>query len=85
MTAIETRMADTDAPVRLKVIDKGTALVACNAFAAGETDLAIVGADIGDLSSARTIVVVTYAVAMLAVPPGSPIASIDDLKGKPWA
>jgi hypothetical protein len=32
MSAIAARMADTDSPVRLKVIDKGTALDAVNAF-----------------------------------------------------
>src|ERR1700747_59572 len=41
MSAIAARMADADVPVRLKVIDKGTALDAVNAFVAGETDLAI--------------------------------------------
>jgi TRAP transporter TAXI family solute receptor len=82
MSAIAARMADADAPVRLKVVDKGTALDAVNAFVSGETDLAIVRADIGDLSSARTVVVMTYAVALLAVPPGSNIDSMDGLKGK---
>jgi TRAP transporter TAXI family solute receptor len=82
MSAIAARMADTDSPVRLKVIDKGTALDAVNAFSAGDTDLAIIRADVGDLSAARTVVIMTYAVVLLAVPPGSTIDSMDGLKGK---
>jgi TRAP transporter TAXI family solute receptor len=82
LSAIAARMAASGSPVRLKVIDKPTARDAADAFAAGETDLAIARADIGDLSDARTVVVMTYAVALLAVPPGSPIDSIDALKGR---
>lgn len=82
MTAIETRMADTKAPVRLKVIDKGTALDAVNAFAAGETDAAVVRADVGDLSAARAIVIMAHLAVLLAVPPGSTIDTVDALKAK---
>jgi TRAP-type uncharacterized transport system substrate-binding protein len=49
MSAVAAQMASSGSPVRLKVIDKGTALDAVHAFAAGETDLAIARADIGDL------------------------------------
>ena len=82
MSAVATRMASIDAPVRLKVVDKGTALDAINAFAAGETDLAVARADIGELSAARTVVVMAHAVVLIAVPAGSSIDSMDGLKGK---
>jgi TRAP-type uncharacterized transport system substrate-binding protein len=82
MSAVAAEMAAKESPVRLKVVDKGTALDAVNAFAGGETDLAIVRADFGDLSAARTVVVLTYAVVLIAVPPGSTIDSMDGLKGK---
>ena len=82
LSAIATHMAAGGSPVRLKVVDKATAQDAAAAFAAGETDLAIVRADLGDLSDARTVVVMTYAVVLLAVPSGSPIDSVDALKGK---
>jgi TRAP transporter TAXI family solute receptor len=82
MLAVAAQMAAKESPVRLKVIDKGTALDAINAFAAGDTDLAIVRADVGDLSAARTVVVMTYAVVLIAVPPGSTIDSMNGLKGK---
>jgi TRAP transporter TAXI family solute receptor len=75
-------MAATEAPVRLKVVDKGTALDAVNAFAAGDTDLAIARADIGDLSAARTVVVMTHAVVLIAAPAGSGVDGVDGLKGK---
>ena len=82
MSAIAARMASAGAPVRLKVLDEGTVVEAANAFAAGETDLAIVRADVGDLSNAATVVVITHSVVLIVTPPGSTIAAIDDLKGK---
>jgi TRAP-type uncharacterized transport system substrate-binding protein len=80
--SIAARMAATESPVRLKVVDKGTALDAINAFAAGETDLAVARADLGDLSAARTVVLMTYEVVLIAVPQGSAIDGVDGLKGK---
>jgi TRAP-type uncharacterized transport system substrate-binding protein len=82
MSAVAVRMAETNAPVRLQVIDKGTAQGAIDAFAAGQTDMAVARADIGNLSSARTVVLISHAVALIAVPPGSSVDSIDGLKGK---
>jgi TRAP transporter TAXI family solute receptor len=82
MSAIAARLTSTGSPIRLKVFDKGTALDAVKAFSAGEVDLATARADIGDLSSARTVVIVANAVVLIVVPPGSSITSIDDLKGR---
>lgn len=82
MSAIATRLASTSAPVRLKVIDKGTAVEAVKAFSAGQADLAVARADLGDLSSAETVVVVTHGVVLIVAPPGSSITDIDGLKGK---
>jgi TRAP-type uncharacterized transport system substrate-binding protein len=53
MSAIASRLASTNAPVRLRVIDSGTALEAARTFAAGNADLAVVRGDVGDLSKAR--------------------------------
>ena len=52
------------------------------AFAKGEVDLAIVRPDLGDMSNARTVVLVTYGVLLTIALPGSKIESIDDFKGK---
>src|ERR1700687_1112213 len=49
MSAIASRLVATNAPVRLKVVDSGTALEAAKTFAAGKTDLAVVRGDVGDL------------------------------------
>jgi TRAP-type uncharacterized transport system substrate-binding protein len=81
MSAIASRLVSTNAPVRLKVIDSGTALEAAKAFAAGNVDLAVVRGDVGDLSQAQAVVVVSHVVVLIVVPPGSPIDSIDKLKG----
>ena len=82
MSAIASRLASDNAPVRLKVIDSGTALEAANMFSAGKADLAVVRGDAGDLSQAQAVVVVSHVVVLLIVPPGSTIDSIDRLKGR---
>ena len=68
--------------MRLNVVDSGTALDAAKTFSAGKTDLAVVRGDVGDLSQAQAVVVVSHLVALVVVPPGSPIDSIDKLKGR---
>jgi TRAP-type uncharacterized transport system substrate-binding protein len=82
MSALASRLVSTSAPVRLKVIDSGTALEAASAFSAGKADLAVVRGDAGDLSQAQAVVVVSHVVVLLIAPPGSPIDSIDKLKGR---
>jgi len=82
MSVVAARMATAESPVRLKVIDKGTPLDVVKAFAAGDTDLAVARADVGDLSAARTVVVMTYAVVLIAVPQSGAIESVEGLKGK---
>jgi TRAP-type uncharacterized transport system substrate-binding protein len=82
MAALASRMSSSDAGVRLKVLDKGTAWEAAKAFSAGDVDLAVVRADVGDLSAAQTVAVVTCGVVLIVVPPGISISDMDDLKGK---
>ena len=82
MSAIAARMASTNAPVRLKVVEKATAPEAAKEFAAGKVDLAIARADTVDLSIARTVLTVTHGVVLIVVPPASPIEDMDGLKGK---
>src|SRR6266436_2297789 len=82
MSAIASQLVSTNAPVRLKVIDSGTALEAANAFSAGKADLAVVRGDVGDLSQAQAVVVVSHVVVLIVAPPGSTIDSIDKLKGR---
>src|SRR6267142_5015765 len=47
MSAIASRLVSTNAPVRLKVVDSGTALGAAKAFSDGKADLAVVRGDVG--------------------------------------
>jgi TRAP-type uncharacterized transport system substrate-binding protein len=81
MSAIASRLVSTNAPVRLKVIDSGTALEAAKIFAAGNVDLAVVRGDVGDLSQAQAVVVVSHVVVLIIVPPDSTIDSMTKLKG----
>jgi TRAP-type uncharacterized transport system substrate-binding protein len=81
MSAIASRLVSTNAAVRLKVIDSGTALEAAKAFSAKNVDLAVVRGDVGDLSQAQAVVVVSHMVALILAPPGSTIDSISKLKG----
>jgi TRAP-type uncharacterized transport system substrate-binding protein len=60
MSAIASRLAKNNASIRLKIVESGTALEAAKTFAADKVDLAIVRADAGDLSAARTVVLVTH-------------------------
>jgi TRAP transporter TAXI family solute receptor len=82
MSAIAARLASTRSQIRLKVLDKGSTLDASKAFASGQADLAIIRSDVGDLSSARTVVLLTHAVVMIVVPPGRDIDDVAGLKGK---
>ena len=50
MSAIASKLVAINAPVRLTVIDTGTALAAGKTFAEGKSDLAVVRGDVGDLS-----------------------------------
>jgi len=82
MSAIAGEFVSTNAPVRLKVIDSGTALEAADAFSAGKVDLAVVRGDVGDLSQAQAVVVVSHMVVLIIAPPGSSIGGIGNLKGR---
>jgi TRAP-type uncharacterized transport system substrate-binding protein len=80
MSAIASRLASTNAPVRLTVLEKNSALEAADAFSSGKADLAVVRGDVGDLSKAQAVLVVAHAVALIVAPPGSSITDIAGLK-----
>jgi TRAP-type uncharacterized transport system substrate-binding protein len=73
-------LARTGSPVRIRIENTGSVLDAAKAFAAGKADLAVVRADVGDLSQARTVAVTAEGVVMLVAPPGSNITSIAKLR-----
>jgi TRAP-type uncharacterized transport system substrate-binding protein len=82
MSAIASKLVSINAPVRLTVIDSGTVLAAGKTFAAGKADLAVVRGDVGDLSQAQAVVVVSHVVALVIAPPDSPIDGISKLKNR---
>jgi TRAP-type uncharacterized transport system substrate-binding protein len=82
MSAIAGELVSINASVRLKIIDTGTALEAAKQFAAGNVDLAVVRGDVGDLSQAQAVVVLSHVVALIVAPPGSNIDSVEKLKGR---
>src|SRR5204862_7618126 len=65
MSAIASQLVSTNAPVRLKVIDSGTALEAANAFSAGRVDLGVVRGDVGDRPKAQPVAVGSGAAVLL--------------------
>jgi TRAP-type uncharacterized transport system substrate-binding protein len=73
-------LATTDSPIRLRVETVGNVLDAAKAFASGKADLAVVRADVGDLSQARAVAVMAEGVVMIVAPPGSNITSIAKLR-----
>jgi len=78
--ALASRLAETKAPVRLKIVQTANAIESASAFSEGKTDLAVVRGDVGDLSHAQAVVILTEAVALLVTPPGSPITDMAGLK-----
>lgn len=80
--AIAARIAASKAVVRLNIVDKGTSLAATQAFSKGEVDLAIVRPDLGDMSNARTVVLVNHSVLFPIALAGVKAEGIEDLKGK---
>ena len=80
VSALASRLAATNAKARLKVVEAAGPLDAANQFSSGKTDLAVVRGDVGDLSQAQAVVVLTHAVLLLVAPPGSPITDMAGLK-----
>jgi TRAP-type uncharacterized transport system substrate-binding protein len=80
-SVIAGHLATTNAPIRFKVENVGSVLDAANVLAAGNADLAVIRADVGDFSQARSVAVMGQGVVMIVAPPGSSITSIERLKG----
>src|SRR5882757_533413 len=75
------RLEATKSDVRLRIVPTDSVLDSAKIFAAGKTDLAIVRADVGNLSQARSVVLVTKSVLMILALPGSQVSSIEKMKG----
>lgn len=79
---IASHFATRKSPIRLDFETFGNAVDAGKAFSSGKVDLAVVRADVGDLSEARAVAVMAKAVVMLIAPPGSKITSVEGLRGR---
>jgi len=75
------RLDAAKSAVRIDVVPTDNVLDSAKLFAAGKADLAIVRADVGDLSQARSVVLVNKSVLMLLALPGPALTSIEKLKG----
>jgi ABC-type nitrate/sulfonate/bicarbonate transport system substrate-binding protein len=75
------RLDAAKSALRVKVVPTGSVLDSAKLFAAGKTDLAIVRADVGDLSQARSVALVNKSVLMILALPGSMLTRIEKLKG----
>ncbi|MCP4615713.1 MAG: C4-dicarboxylate ABC transporter substrate-binding protein [Bradyrhizobium sp.] len=80
VSALASKLAQQKAPVRLSVVEIGSALDAADAFSSGKVDLAVVRGDVGDLSQAQAVAVVARTVVLLVAPPGSTITDMAGLK-----
>jgi TRAP-type uncharacterized transport system substrate-binding protein len=80
VAAIASRLAATNASVRLKMIETSGPAESANAFSSDKADLAVVRGDVGDLSQAQAVVIVVRAVALLIAPPGSTVTELRELK-----
>ena len=80
VSALASKLAQQKAPVRLSMVETGTALDAANAFSSGKVDLAVVRGDVGDLSQAQAVAIVAHTVVLLVAPPGSAITDMASLK-----
>src|SRR6185369_7083106 len=80
VSALASKLAQQKAPVRLSMVESGSAADAAKAFSSGKVDLAVVRGDVGDLSRAQAVAVVARTVVLLVAPPGSAITDMAGLK-----
>src|SRR3954451_24746259 len=80
VSALASRLAVVNAPVRLRLVETTNAVDAAEQFAAEKVELSVVRGDVGDLSQAQAVVILAHAVVLLVAPPGSSIADIAGLK-----
>jgi TRAP-type uncharacterized transport system substrate-binding protein len=80
ISAISARLAASNSHIRLKVIDAGTSLKAAELLAANKVQLAIVRGDTGNLSDARSVLLLTHGVVMIMAPATVSADSLGDLR-----
>ncbi|MBR0874557.1 ABC transporter substrate-binding protein [Bradyrhizobium tropiciagri] len=76
ISAIAARLAASNAHTRLRVVDSQTSAGASALLASGKADLAVVRGDTAGLADARSVLLLTHGVVLIAAPSS---ASADDL------
>lgn len=82
MSALATQLASSNAPIRLKVVDTGSALDAAKALAEGKAELAVVRGDVEDLPGGRAVAVLTHGVVMVVATAAARADDLADLATK---
>jgi TRAP-type uncharacterized transport system substrate-binding protein len=80
ISAISARLTASNSHIRLKVVDAGTSLKASEMLATGKAELAIVRADTGNLSDARSVLLLTHGVVLIVAPSAASPVSVGDLR-----
>ncbi|MGY4474110.1 TAXI family TRAP transporter solute-binding subunit [Bradyrhizobium sp. USDA 3364] len=80
VAALAGKLAQSKAPVRLSLVQTTGPLESAKAFASGKVDLAVVRGDVGDLSQAQAVIVLTHATVLMIAPPGATISDVAELK-----
>src|SRR5262245_6686836 len=80
VSALASKLAQQKAPVRLSMMEVGSALDSANAFSTEKVDLAVVRGDVGDLAKAQAVAIVAHMAVLLVAPPGSGISNTRGLK-----
>jgi TRAP-type uncharacterized transport system substrate-binding protein len=80
ISAISARLAASNSHIRLKVVDAGTSLKASEMLAANKAELAIVRGDTGNLSDARSVLLLTHGVVLIVAPSTAGADSLGDLR-----
>lgn len=79
LSAISARLASSKSHIRLKIVDSGTSLGASEMLAAAKTQLAVVRADTGNLSNARSVLLLTHGAVLILALPTESADSLDGL------
>jgi len=80
VSALASHLTSTNKEIRLKVVESNSTIEAADLFSSGKTDLAVVRGDVGDLSKAYAVAVLTQMVVMLIAPPDSALTDVAGLK-----
>lgn len=83
-STISARLTASGALVRLKVVNAGTSAEAADMLTRGRADLAVIRADTGGLSDARSVLLVTRGVVLIVASSTVSAEGLGDLHNNNW-